>query len=100
MAFAEAIWAGLPVVGYAIPSAQRIVAGAGTLVPIDDEAALAQALAPYCADATRAPHLSSALYSARAGLPRWQDTAFAWLVAVQQAARLDPIPAPYAYHGD
>lgn len=100
MAFAEAIWAGVPVVGYAIPSAQRIVADAGTLVTSDDEAALAQALAPYCADATRAPHLSSALYSARAALPRWQDTAFAWLVALQQAACLDPIPAPYAYHGD
>lgn len=100
MAFAEAIWAGVPVVGYAIPSAQRIVADAGTLVPIDDEAALAQALAPYCADATHQPHLHSALYSARASLPRWQDTAFAWLVALHHAPHLASIPTPYAYRAD
>lgn len=100
MAFAEAIWAGLPVVGYALPSAQGIVADAGTLVPIDDEAALTQALLPYCADTTSATLQRSALHSARARLPRWQDTAFAWLVALQHATHTAPIPAPFGYCGD
>ena len=100
MAFAEAIWAGVPVVGYAIPSAQRIVAAAGMLVPIDDEAALAHAIATYTSDTARTSHLDSALSSARALLPRWQDTAFAWLAALQQAPQRGAIPAPYAYRPD
>lgn len=100
MAFAEAIWAGLPVVGYAIPSALGIVADAGTLVPVDDEVTLAQALIPYCDDETYAVRHRSALHSARARLPRWQDTAFAWLVALQHASHADSIPAPFGHIGD
>ena len=97
MAHAEAIWAGIPVVGYAIPSVQRIVAAAGALVPIDDEAALAQALAPYCSDATHGRTLHDAIAHARAELPRWQDTAFAWLAALDASTQPPTIPAPYAY---
>ena len=75
MAYAEALIRGLPVIGTtagAIPSV--VPAAAGALVPPDDPAALARAIAHLLTDPMAADHASAAALQAAAGLPRWEDT--------------------------
>lgn len=73
MAFAEAVAAGLPVIGTtagAIPEA--VPAAAGILVPPDDVAALAKALRTVITEARQRHTLSEGAHAAAANLPSWQ----------------------------
>jgi glycosyltransferase involved in cell wall biosynthesis len=73
MAFAEAVAAGLPVIGTtagAIPEA--VPAGAGLLVPPGDIAALAGALMTIITDEKKRQRLSQGARAAASNLPTWQ----------------------------
>jgi glycosyltransferase involved in cell wall biosynthesis len=73
MAFAEAVAAGLPVIGTtagAIPEA--VPAAAGLLVPPDDVAALAGALITLLKDKKERQRLSQGARAAASNLPTWQ----------------------------
>jgi glycosyltransferase involved in cell wall biosynthesis len=73
MAFADAVAAGLPVIGTtagAIPEA--VPAAAGLLVPPDDVAALAGALLTIITDEKERQRLSQGARAAASNLPTWQ----------------------------
>ena len=75
MAYAEALMRGLPVIGTtagAIPSV--VPPEAGALVPPDDPAALAIAMARLLTDPAARDRASAAALQAAARLPRWDDT--------------------------
>jgi hypothetical protein len=76
MVFAEALAHGLPVIACrAGAAADTVPAGAGILVDVDDEAALAEALRSLLADPSRRQTLARAARRHAAGFPSWQDTA-------------------------
>ena len=81
MAFAEAIWAGMPVIGYHIPTVAAIVRGAGHLVAVDDIAQLAWKIEYLGGDDLAIYDAWEKVMTRRNFLPRWQNTAFAWLDA-------------------
>jgi glycosyltransferase involved in cell wall biosynthesis len=73
----EALARGIPVVSTMAGAIPELVDKGGTIVPIDDTAALAAALEPMVSDhATRAGFAAAAL-SQGAALPRWTDTTLA-----------------------
>ena len=83
MAYAEALMRGLPVIGTtagAIPSV--VPRAAGALVPPDDPAALANALARLLRDPVARDRASAAALQAAARLPRWDDTVSAVLALI------------------
>ncbi|GGB52684.1 glycosyl transferase family 1 [Tistrella bauzanensis] len=76
MAFAEAMAAGLPVVGCVAGAVPDLVpASAGILVPPGDVPALAHALGRLIADADLRRQLAAGAAVAGAALPRWPDQA-------------------------
>lgn len=76
MVFAEAMAHGLPVVAARIPAAEEVVPpDAGLLVPRDDPAALAEALAVLLGDQARARAMGAAGATHAGTLPGWDDTA-------------------------
>jgi glycosyltransferase involved in cell wall biosynthesis len=84
MALAEAIAHGLPVVSTmagAIPD--TVPAGAGLLVPLDDVAALAQALRRLIGDRAERQRLATNARAAAARLPTWQDSARLFAGAIE-----------------
>ena len=81
MAFAEAIWAGMPVIGYHIPTVAGIVRGAGHLVAVDDITQLAWKIEYLGGDDLAIYYAWEQVMIRRNMLPRWQNTAFAWLDA-------------------
>src|SRR6266446_3719149 len=84
MALAEAIAHGLPVVSTmagAIPD--TVPAGTGLLVPLDDAAALAQALRRLISDRAERQQLAMKARAAAAQLPTWQDSARLFAGAVE-----------------
>jgi glycosyltransferase involved in cell wall biosynthesis len=95
MVFAEAMQHGLPIIATtagAIPEA--VPPGAGILVPPDDVAALAGALAQLIRDpAVRARYAAEAR-SAALALPSWGDTAREVAAALRRFAAQDAPPVP------
>jgi glycosyltransferase involved in cell wall biosynthesis len=75
MAFAEAIAAGLPVIGTTAGAIPEAVQGAGVLVPPDDIEALAAALRSVIGDTKERHRLSEGARAAAANLPTWQAAA-------------------------
>ena len=85
MVFAEALWAGVPVIACDVGPVAQIVADAGVLVPVDDVEALRLALAGVLTDARWHTNLSQAAQRRGRQLDRWQDTAQQWQRACVQA---------------
>lgn len=76
MVFAEAMAAGLPVVGTTGGAVPDVVPdSAGRLVPVDDAAALAEAIGLLLADAQLRERLSAGARAAGAALGGWETTA-------------------------
>lgn len=76
MVFAEALAAGLPVVAARAGAVPDVVPeSAGILVPVDDSAALGQALRQLLLDDTRRRQLQNGARQAAKDLPGWADTA-------------------------
>jgi glycosyltransferase involved in cell wall biosynthesis len=85
MAYAEALMRGLPVIGTtagAIPSV--VPAEAGALVPSDDPAALADAMARLLTDPVARDRASAAALQVAARLPRWNDTVSAVMALLRR----------------
>lgn len=75
MAYAEALAAGLPVVGCAVGAVPEVVPpDAGMLVPADDPAAFADALRELLTDDATYDRAAEAARLGAARLPRWSDT--------------------------
>jgi glycosyltransferase involved in cell wall biosynthesis len=86
IAYAEALAAGLPVVGCAVgPVPELVGPEAGLLVPAGDTGALAAALARLIDDRPLRERMSRAARRRAAELPTWGDTAERFLYAIQQA---------------
>jgi len=85
MALAEAMAHGLPVVGCDAGAVAEATLGAARLVPPDDSAALAGALAPLIAEPLTRARLRADCARAAEALPRWADTAAAMAEAVARA---------------
>ena len=76
MAFAEAVAAGLPVIGTTAGAiAEAVPAGAGVFVPPDDVEALARVLRTIVTDARQRETLSEGARAAAPNLPTWQAAA-------------------------
>lgn len=88
MVFAEAIAAGLPVVGASAGAVPEVVPqGAGLLVPPDDADALADALRRLLSGNTVRQDLQAKARSAATSLPRWSDSASVVAHALQEVHR-------------
>lgn len=78
MAFASALASGLPIVAARAGAVSETVPPqAGILVPVDDAAAVATALAQLMTDDALRQRLSDAAWAYGQTLPRWDDTAAA-----------------------
>ena len=88
MVFAEAIAAGLPVVGASAGAVPEVVPeGAGILVPPDDADALADALSRLLNGDTVRQGLQAGARSAAASLPQWADSASVVAEAIEEVQR-------------
>lgn len=75
MAYAEALAAGLPVVGCAVGAVPEVVpSDAGALVPPDDPAAFASALRRLLTDSNAYDEAAQGARRAAETLPRWEDS--------------------------
>jgi glycosyltransferase involved in cell wall biosynthesis len=86
MVFAEALWAGVPVVACDVGPVAQIVADAGIVVPVDDGVALTEALHRMLNPTTQRV-LHQAAMRRREALPRWRDTAQLWGDALHGAIK-------------
>nr|WP_277420134.1 glycosyltransferase family 4 protein [Xanthomonas sp.] len=78
MVFAEALAAGLPVLGCDAGAVAEVVPeDAGLLVPVDDVAALGDALRRLITDAALRARLATGARHAARSLPQWRDSAAA-----------------------
>ncbi|MEM9783394.1 MAG: glycosyltransferase family 4 protein [Pseudomonadota bacterium] len=74
MAYAEAMMAGLPVVGCDAGAVAEATGGGACLVPPDDPAALSAALTPLLREPAKRAALAEHGAAAAARLPDWRDT--------------------------
>ena len=87
MVFAEALWAGLPVIACDTGPVAALVGTGGMLVPVDDVQALADAIQHVLADAAAYGVLAQAAAVRGQALPRWQDTATVWHDTLRSVVR-------------
>jgi glycosyltransferase involved in cell wall biosynthesis len=85
MVFAEALWAGVPVVACDAGPVAQLVGDGGVTVPVDDVDALAYQLHHLLNQPDQLVALAQAAYTRGQQLPRWRDTAIAWQTAIQMA---------------
>lgn len=88
MVFAEALWAGVPVVACDAGPVAQLVGAGGVTVPVDDVGALAQQLTMLLHHHDQLSALAQAAYHRGQELPRWRDTALAWQQAIGLAMKL------------
>lgn len=87
MAVADALVAGLPIVGAAAAATAALVPpNAGLLFPVGDAAAFATALAAVLDDPARAAALADGAWDAGRSLPDWPETTAAIIAACAKAA--------------
>lgn len=84
----EAMACGAPVIASRIPSIVEVVGTAGTLVPPDNAAALAQSIAALLGDENQRQHSSLAAIR-RAGMFSWDNTACLMLEVYREACKRD-----------
>lgn len=85
MVFAEALWAGVPVVACDAGPVAQLVGAGGVTVPVDDVDALAQQLTMLLHHHDQLSALAQAAHHRGQQLPRWRDTALAWQQAIELA---------------
>lgn len=88
MVFAEALWAGVPVVACDAGPVAQLVGPGGVTVPVDDVDALAQQLTMLLHHHDQLSALAQAAYHRGQELPRWRDTALAWQQAIGLAIKM------------
>jgi len=85
MVFAEALWAGVPVVACDAGPVAQLVGDGGVTVPVDDVDALASHLRHLLNQPNLITAFAQAAHTRGQQLPRWRDTAIAWQTAIQTA---------------
>ena len=90
IAFAEALAAGLPVVGYRSGNVPALVGGAGLLVEPGDVEGLARALGLVVLDPDRRDELAAFAHERALGLPTWDETATAFFAALRTGTHFAP----------
>ncbi|MFZ9858517.1 MAG: glycosyltransferase family 4 protein [Roseiflexaceae bacterium] len=88
MVFAEALWAGVPVVACDAGPLAQLVGDGGVTVPVDDVDALATQLTNLLNQSDHLSMLAQAAHTRGQQLPRWRDTAQAWQTAIQMAIQM------------
>lgn len=88
MVFAEALWAGVPVVACDAGPVAHLVGTGGVTVPVDDIDALAQQLTRLLHHQDQLSALAQSAYHRGLQLPRWSDTALAWQQAIGLAIKM------------
>ena len=88
MVFAEALWAGVPVVACDAGPVAQLVGAGGVTVPVDDVDALAQQLTMLLYNQDQLSALAQAAHYRGQELPRWRDTALAWQQAIELAIKM------------
>jgi len=88
MVFAEALWAGVPVVACDAGPVAQLVGSGGITVPVDDVNALAEQVRRLLSDTTAWHSLVQSAYQRGQQLPRWCDTAKAWKQAIEYAIQM------------
>lgn len=88
MVFAEALWAGVPVVACDAGPVAQLVGTGGVIVPVDDVDALAQQLTMLLHHHDQLSALAQAAHHRGQELPRWRDTALAWQQAIGLAMQM------------
>lgn len=85
MVFAEALWAGVPVVACDAGPVAQLVGSGGVTVPVDDVDAFAHQLRHLLSHPDQLATFAQAAHARGQQLPRWRDTAMAWQTAIQMA---------------
>lgn len=88
MVFAEALWAGIPVVACDAGPVAQLVGSGGITVPVDDVEALAHQLRTILHQPASLQALTHAARQRGHALPRWRDTAIAWQQAIVLAIKM------------
>jgi glycosyltransferase involved in cell wall biosynthesis len=85
MVFAEALWAGVPVVACDAGPVSHLIGSGGVTVPVDDVDALALQLRHLLNHPDQLSAFAQAAHTRGQQLPRWRDTSIAWQTAIQLA---------------
>lgn len=88
MVFAEALWAGVPVLACGVGPVAQLVGSGGITVPVDDADVLAAQLSLILHQPDQRSILTHAAARRGQELPRWCDTALAWQQAIGLAMKM------------